>query len=61
MPVRAPMETTYTLTANPKIVIRDADGAFIPADEGNLDYVDYLSWLDAGNTPNPAPPEIAHG
>ena len=27
----------------------------IPNDPGNRDYRDYLDWLEAGNTPEPAP------
>ena len=37
------------------MIQRDEDGAFIPFDEANRDYVDYLAWLDEGNTPNPPP------
>jgi hypothetical protein len=37
------------------MIQRDEDGAFIPFDEDNVDYVEYLRWLDAGNTPNPPP------
>jgi hypothetical protein len=47
---------TYTRTAHPGVIVRDADGAFIPADPGNLDHQAYLAWLDQGNEPNPAPP-----
>jgi hypothetical protein len=36
-------------------VQRMADNAFIPFDGGNRDYQEYLAWLDAGNTPDPAP------
>src|SRR5690348_2627505 len=54
---------TYTLThstlaANAQTIIRDVDGAFIPADPRNADFQAYLAWLAAGNTPSPyvAPP-----
>jgi len=49
---------TYTLT-NSEIIIRDVDQAHIPADPANMDYKEYLTWLEEGNTPNPyvAPPE----
>lgn len=43
----------YKLTENG--VIRLSDNAFIPADLGNRDYTDYLSWVDEGNTPLPIP------
>jgi hypothetical protein len=33
---------------------RIADNAFIPFDPANKDYVEYLKWLDEGNTPLPA-------
>lgn len=37
---------------------RDEDGAFIPFDPDNIDYQDYLAWLDEGNEPKTAaPPE----
>ena len=44
----------YQLTTSTSI-IRLSDGAFIPNDPGNTDYRDYLDWLEAGNTPDPAP------
>lgn len=47
---------TYTLTAHPNTIVRDEDQAHIPTDPDNVDYQDYLAWLDDGNTPNPAPP-----
>jgi len=44
----------YQLTDNTTI-LRLADNAFIPADTANVDYAAYLAWLEAGNTPDPAP------
>ncbi len=48
---------TYTLT-HENGVLRDTDGAFIPADPANADWRSYQAWLAAGNTPNPAPAVI---
>lgn len=56
MPARMPIDTTYTLTAKPNTIVRDIDGAFIPDDPANLDYQDFLAWLDAGNEPTPYTP-----
>ena len=47
---------TYTLTEGDSVT-RDADGASIPADEGNRDWREYLEWVDAGNTAAPYVPE----
>ena len=41
------------------VIVRDADGAFIPDDPANLDWQDYQAWLDAGNTPTPYTPPPA--
>lgn len=39
--------------------IERSDGAFIPKEEGNADYLTYLDWLAAGNTPTlPPPPTV---
>ena len=36
-------------------ILRLADNAFIPPDPANRDFAAYLAWLEAGNTPGPAP------
>jgi len=40
------------------IILRIEDGAFIPCDERNSDYLDYTLWVAEGNTPLPADPII---
>lgn len=54
----------YQLTASTTI-FRTTDGAHIPADSANSDYVEYLAWRTLGNTPTayvtpptPVPTEI---
>lgn len=37
------------------MILRVADGAFIPPDEANADYAAYLDWVAAGNTPDGDP------
>jgi len=49
---------TYKLTQDDKgnstnSVLR-SDGWSIPFDPANTDYQEYLRWLEAGNTPEPA-------
>jgi len=46
--------TQYQLTSGDSIV-RLSDNAYIPQAPGNRDYAEYLEWLEAGNTPLPAP------
>ncbi|MDP2369345.1 hypothetical protein [Rhodoferax sp.] len=46
----------YKLTKTPSVIHRIADGASIPADPENRDYVDYLAWVAAGNAPELAMP-----
>lgn len=43
---------TYKLI-NANTVRRLSDGASIPFDPANVDYVEYLKWIDAGNAPQP--------
>jgi hypothetical protein len=45
---------TYQLTTSNNIK-RLADNAWIPVDEANIDYREYLEWVKAGNLPDPAP------
>ena len=39
-----------------QMIVRDEDGAFIPFDPANIDYQEYLAWLDEGNEPKAATP-----
>ena len=45
---------TYQLTTSTTI-IRLSDGAQIPNDPRNIDYKEYLKWVEEGNAPLPAP------
>ena len=49
--------TMYQLTTSTTI-LRLTDNAFIPPDPANTDYAAYLAWLEAGNTPDPAPTPV---
>lgn len=56
----------YKLIKNPvtggnESVQRLADNAFIPFDESNTDYQEYLKWVSEGNTPYPADEPIEQG
>lgn len=41
-------------TENTEIIQRLSDTTFIPKDEANTDYIQYLEWLEEGNTPEAA-------
>ena len=41
-------------TINEKLILRISDNANIPFDPANTDYQEYLEWVAAGNTPEPA-------
>jgi hypothetical protein len=48
------MYKIYDSLRNSQIIIRLLDNAFIPMDESNTDYQEYLKWVAEGNTPTPA-------
>ena len=50
---------TYTLTAQPNVIVRDSDQAFIPTDPDNMDYAEFLAWCDEGNEPTAYEPPSA--
>ena len=45
---------TYQLTTG-NTILRTSDNAFIPPDLANVDFAEFTAWLEAGNTPDPAP------
>ncbi len=45
----------YTLQPDSSLVCRDIDGALIPPDPANHDWLDYQAWLAAGHVANSAP------
>ena len=54
------MTYTYKKIKNPmgdvysNLILRKEDNAFIPFDEANTDYQEYLEWVAEGNTPEAA-------
>ena len=55
------MSTPMYQLASSDSILRLSDNAFIPQAPGNRDYREYLDWLEAGNTPLPAPEPPAPG
>ena len=41
-------------TEDTTVIMRKVDKAFIPIDEANRDYQEYLEWVAEGNEPEPA-------
>ena len=48
------LRNNLTNELDTKIILRKEDNTFIPFDDGNTDYQDYLAWLAEGNTPEAA-------
>ena len=44
----------YKLIQGANMIIRLSDNAFIPFDNANSDYQEYLKWVAEGNTPEDA-------
>ena len=40
-----------------KKIVEGQNPIYIPSDESNADYREYLKWVAEGNTPEPADPE----
>jgi hypothetical protein len=49
---------TYQLTSD-GTVFCSIHNTWIPPDPANTDYAAYLEWVEAGNTPDPAPEQPA--
>jgi hypothetical protein len=45
---------TYQLTNTIGNIILRSDGASIPPDQSNIDYIAYLAWIESGGIPLPA-------
>jgi hypothetical protein len=46
--------TDTKIGTDPVCIKRIADNAFIPMDEANTDYQEFLKWCAEGNQPEPA-------
>lgn len=51
---------TYQIKQNEThtVIFRTTDSAWIPCDEANADYQDYLAWVAEGNEPAVWTPEV---
>tara|TARA_R100000329_G_C7485378_1_gene170973 strand:- start:69 stop:230 length:162 start_codon:yes stop_codon:yes gene_type:complete len=36
------------------VILRKTDNAYIPKNQNNVDYQEYLEWVKEGNEPDPA-------
>lgn len=43
----------YQLLENDGFILRQVDGATIPTDPDNQDYIAYLAWIEQGGVPDP--------
>jgi len=44
------LKNLLTNEINTKMILRKEDNAYIPFDEANTDYQEYLAWVAEGNT-----------
>jgi len=51
------MYKIYESEYKSKSIVRLLDNAFIPFDEGNTDYQEYLAWISEGNEAEKWSPE----
>ena len=51
---RVQSHLTDGTTTQDNIIKRKTDNAYIPMDESNKDYQEYLEWVAEGNTADPA-------
>ena len=49
-----PQQKTPNGLVDVEVIQRLSDNAFIPMDEQNTDYQEYLKWVAEGNEPTPA-------